>query len=993
MVNSTDTIDDRKLRIGLVLLITLGTGWVIQPRAFPTRRQHEMRVAARALAGHRFDVAQAAANRLLERDPSSPSALLLAGFAAAGRSEHETAVGLLQRVGADSSQAFHADLALARQWLGLGKVEQAEELYRRILTRDPGHLEANRRLGFMLQAQGRTWESQACLAPLLFQGDFKGDELLGVSSTERYFFADQKLERTLHNAVPGDLLIRLAEVRSGLLSGRESEVRPLLEQIVTRYPWVAEARARLGRLIAETGDRGEFLEWNAEVTPEHEFHPEIWFVRGLFARREGTRPAAVRCFLETLIRSPNHLAAHHQISGCLLQMGQPDFAKTFADRVPLLNRIDIEINLIRKTPTAENALRLIRLLQELGRHWEAAGWAHLAARFEQPAGWSQAVYFEEAKKLIASAGLTARDSQPALRLDLSQFPLPEWPRHADSTAPPRPSTDGTGRFAAWRFTDRARAAGLEFAYYDGTSMQSRMRHVIQTVGGGAGVIDFDGDGWPDLYLTQANDWRRPVSESTSIDRLFRNTGAGEFVDVTAASGLGDPGFSHGMAVADYDNDGWPDLYVANLGPNRFYHNNGDGTFTEISASNGTEGDEWSTSCALADLTGDGLPDLFVVNYLDRDFVVKNPCFVKGIEMACTPDSLPAATNRLYVNLGDGRFADVSRETGILAEQGNGLGLVVADFCGEGRLSVFVGNDTTPNFLFRNSGTDANGHPRFEEQGMVAGVAFNAGGSALASMGIACGDADGDGRLDLFVSTYMNDADTLFVQQSDGSFVDGTRQARLHGPTFNYVGFGSQFLDVDNDGWEDLVVTNGHVTPPTPDGPDDESDKMPTQLLANLGDGTFTEVSADTLGPYFQIKALGRGLTELDWNRDGRQDFCVSYIHSPVALATNESATDDHRLVVLLVGIRGARDAFGAIASVRAGERTMTRQLIAGSGYMAANERRLWFGLGAAQAVDELTITWPGGAVQRFERLKADQEILVIEGRAQPVMLRTWVVPR
>ena len=980
-------LTERSIAIGIALASLLGAGWVVQPVVLPTRFQREIHAAAWALGDGKFDMAWTTAHRALEIEPNSASALLLAGSSAAGRFDDRSALSFFERIPRESPQAFRAELGAAERWLRLGRVAGAEQAYRRILAQDPGNVEANRKLARLLQGEGRSWESLAFLAPLIYQGVFTGEELLGVVSTERYFRADPALDSP-HARSRQELVARLGDVRRGLLEGRDSEVEPLLREIVLRHPDVAESRARLGRLIFETGQRDDFLAWNAALTPDHERHPETWFVRGLFAVRENGLPEAVRCFLETLLRSPNHLPAHHQISRCLLQLGQTERAREFSDRIPVLFRIDVEANLMQKAPNAETAARLIGLLEVLGRRWEAAGWAHLALRFGNSSSWLRRRYFELCRSLSATDGLTSPDDQPALRIDKRDFPLPSWSGPAGSPTRPRPVED-LRRPSTWHFTDDANSAALDFAFYDGTTPRTRMRHVIETLGGGIGAFDFDGDGWPDLYCAQGNNWRSPVADFAPIDRLFRNTGDGRFVDVTDQAGLQESGFTHGVAAGDYDNDGWPDIYVANLGPNRLYHNNGDGTFADVSAFSGTQGDEWSASCALADVTGDGLPDLFVVNYLDRDYVVNHPCFYRGIEVGCTPDSLPPARNRVYMNLGDGRFVDVSAQSGVLAEAGNGLGLVIADFRGCGRPDVFVGNDTTPNFLFRNSASGNAGIPHFREEGVIAGVAFNAGGSFMASMGIAAGDANGDGRLDLFVTTYMNDADVLFVQQPDGLFVDETRRARLYEPTVAMLGFGSQFLDVDNDGWEDLVTTNGHVTPPAPDGPDDERDKMPSQVFANLGNGAFVEVSADLLGPFFQKRALGRGLAELDWNRDGRQDFCVSHIHAPTALLTNCTESANHRLIVHLVGTRVSRDAYGAVGVARVGERRLTRHLTAGGGYLVTNQRRLWFGLGPAESVDELMIVWPGGAVQRFERLPADCEVLLIEGQAMPSIVRRY----
>ncbi len=988
------SLRDRIFRRLLVAMVCVSVMPVVQSVIWPTREQALRHASAMALSGRQPDVALSAAMELLKLQPESADALLLAGSAAAATRNIDLSDFLFSRILASDSAAFRAELGIAGNLLRRGQAVAAEQRYRDILQRDPGNTEACRRLGFLLQTEGRVWESVPCLSHLISAGQFTGDELIGIVAPERYFASDSQLEATLQSEPAGDPVIRLGDIRRRLVESREAGIRAELETIVRDYPHLAEAQARLGRLIVDEADDAEFRRWHAQVTAEHEHHPEIWYVRGLWARRSGMLDGAVRCFLETLVRFPSHPGANYQISGCFLQLRQPERSRDFSDLVPLLAQLDHDVHNVRLNPSPENARQVISLLQKLGRHWEAAAWAELAGRFPEPASWSQSVSFAELRKAEFPASLTNRDAQPALRIDRNEFPLPDWNRLAEPTpaaSAPSTATSAAAPFDEWHFSDEAAKVGIDFLWDDGTIPATRMRHVVETLGGGVGVLDSDGDGWPDLYFPQADTWRQPGARSLS-DRIFRNSGLERFTDVTVVSGLGDTAFSHGAAVGDYDCDGWPDLCVTNFGPNTCWHNNGDGTFSESTAHTGIAGHEWSASSAFADLSEDGFPDLFVVNYLDRDYVISHPCFVSGVEVGCTPDRLPPATNRLYLNSGDGRFTDISDQSGVLAESGNGLGLVVADFQNDQRLSIFVGNDSTPNFLFRNQAPDGDHAIRLEQQGIAAGVAFNAGGSTIASMGIAAGDANADGRLDLFVTTYLNDPDTLFVQQSDGSFLDETRRSQLHRSTASVLGFGSQFLDTDNDGSEDLVATNGHVAPPPPHEPDDRRDLMPTQVFANSGNGTFAEVPPDVLGPFFRTRALGRGLAVCDWNRDGRQDFAVSYIHHPAALVTNQTSTRNNRLVVRLVGTAMSRDAFGTVAHVQAGSLRLMRQLTAGSGYLSSNQRHLWFGLGAEDVVQELTVRWPRGIEQHFRNIAANQEILIIQDRQEPLVLHRWASP-
>jgi hypothetical protein len=366
-----------------------------------------------------------------------------------------------------------------------------------------------------------------------------------------------------------------------------------------------------------------------------------------------------------------------------------------------------------------------------------------------------------------------------------------------------------------------------------------------------------------------------------------------------------------------------------------------------------------------------------VGYVQGEHVFDRPCLMPdGSPRLCTPHEFPAAPDHLYLNLGDGRFADVSVEAGLDVPDGKGLGVVAADFDGSGRLSLFVGNDAVPNFLFVNETSAPGAPPRFREQGLATGVAVDGEGRSQACMGIAAGDADGNGRLDLYVTNFRNEANTLYLQHDALVWVDDTRRAGLHEASFDLLGFGTQFLDADLDGRPDLVVTNGHVGDLRRHG---VPYQMRPQFFRNVGRGRFVELEGAAAGPFFQGEYLGRGLARLDWNRDGRPDFVVQHLESPAALVTNRTARPGHFLTLELTGTVSARDALGATVSLQAGGQTQTAQLCAGDGYLASNQRQLFFGLGAATTIERLEVAWPSGHKSVFTQLDADQELHLIEG--------------
>ena len=529
----------------------------------------------------------------------------------------------------------------------------------------------------------------------------------------------------------------------------------------------------------------------------------------------------------------------------------------------------------------------------------------------------------------------------------------------------------------------AAEAGLDFRYYNGTTATEGLGHILQTTGGGIGVIDFDVDGWPDLYLCQGGLWDERGDRSTYRDRLFRNLGNGRFADVTEEAGLGDGEFTQGVAVGDYDGDGDPDLYLANAGPNRLYRNEGNGTFRDVSKEAGVSGNEWTTSAAIVDLNGDGLPEIYAVNYLLTKEVLARNCARSGHPMGCSPTMFTAEQDRLYQNLGNGRFRDVTAESGIIAADGKGLGIVAADFTGSGKINVFVGNDTTANFYFVNQTAGPGSALRFEEMGILSGLAFNDAGEGQACMGIAAGDYNGDGLLDLLVANFFADSNTLYRQLPEHMFVDESRRANLREPSFSMLGFGTQFIDGDLDGRLDAIVSNGHVDR-YPDG--SVPDLMPPQYFQNAGDGRFVEIQGQSLGEYFQRSYLGRSVVVLDWNRDGKEDVCISHLDAPVALLTNCSPDTGHYLAIKLQGVASNRDAIGSVLELTAGGQTLMRQMVGGNGYMASNERKIIFGLAEAEVVDRLHIRWPSGAEQTFENLPADQELLIVEGAELPQLM-------
>jgi hypothetical protein len=534
-----------------------------------------------------------------------------------------------------------------------------------------------------------------------------------------------------------------------------------------------------------------------------------------------------------------------------------------------------------------------------------------------------------------------------------------------------PTTFGVQqRNEAVQFVNVAGKNGVSYKHENGATAE---KYMPETMASGALIFDYNNDGWQDLLFTNGGSFVDKRVAAAARHRLYKNTADGKFTDVTESSGIVVSGFGMGACSADYDNDGWVDLYITAVGPDKLYRNTGKNAFTDVSAAAGLGEELWSTSCAFGDIDNDGDVDLYVTRYVDFSIDNNKYCTLfEAVRSYCHPHVYNSVPDILYRNNGNGTFNDISRESGV-TKAGNGLGVVFGDYDDDGWTDIFVANDSSPNLLYRNKGKGV-----FEELGFWAGVAVGADGKPLAGMGTDMGDINGDGLLDIFVTNLDGQTHSLYQNLGKGLFNNVTFLSGVGEVTLPFVGFGTAFIDYDNDTDLDLSIANGDVIDNIKRLRDSTSYEQLNLLLRNDGTGKFTNVGPAS-GPGFALKKPSRGLVTGDLDNDGDLDIVVSNVGATSDVLQNEGGNRNNSILVRTVGSKSNRDGIGARLRLFVGNKVLRRDVKAGSSYLGQNDLRVHFGLGDAQRADRLEIRWPGGAVETIENIQANQIIAVREG--------------
>jgi enediyne biosynthesis protein E4 len=524
-----------------------------------------------------------------------------------------------------------------------------------------------------------------------------------------------------------------------------------------------------------------------------------------------------------------------------------------------------------------------------------------------------------------------------------------------------------------QFTNVTRAAGIQFTHFKGNK---GIAINLEEFGPGVCVADYDGDGWQDIYFVNGRDlYDRGIKVQNA---LYHNNGDGTFTDVTDKAGVPGTGFGMGCVWGDYDNDGHPDLFVTQFGRNVLYHNNGDGTFTDVTDKAGVAGMDFDTyfhsGATFFDYDRDGYLDLYVGGYVAFAPGAQRYCNLGGVTSSCPPSAYQGSPNILYHNNGDGTFTNVTKKAGIYQPNGKNLSVGAADYDNDGWPDLFVANDGLSAYLYHNQHNGT-----FKEEGSMSGMAFTGQGTAMAAMCISLGDYNNDGWLDLYISDFQGSSDHLWKNDGKGFFDEVSDHAGISVPTRAVLSFGGGFFDYDNDGWLDLFIANGHVYPEVEQVTPEIHYKQINTLFHNDGHGKFIDVTK-TSGDGFSAPYVGRGAAFADFDNDGFLDVVVANNGDPPLLLHNSGGNGNHFVSFKLVGTKSNRDAMGARLKLTAGGMTQIREIAGGGSYLSQSDLRAHFGLGSTAKIDKLEITWPSGAQQTFRDLPTDQFYSIQEGK-------------
>jgi tetratricopeptide (TPR) repeat protein len=923
-----------------------------------------------------FTGANEALRRVLLENPDDVETLFRLANVQAAMGRLAEAITLLDSIPAEHPEAGLPAMGQAADWcMESEQYGEAEKRYLKLIERVPDAVMPRRKLAHLYNRQGRRHEAADQILYLCRLGDVRQDELHSLMSLSDAVFDDEDEQATANDDLRPLMLPigAAAHARIAFTKRKYADAVSLLRTQISKSEVPPTLNAFYGRALAEAQHESELVAWLMRADGSTKQCAEYWAAVGVYLVGQLRFKEAVRALGEALKRDNTDLRSYQRMNQSLVALGEDEAAKRWFDRYVIVRETTILCNQIgqKATPDLEPFPAMIDGLLKLDRPLEAVMWQFVEALYkEAPSQRTAELAAQHALLLNADPSIDA-SSKLLCGLNLDSYPLPTLKDLNESMITADVDTEFVPALLPKpRFKNVAENMGLNHEYLVASERIGKGFAIYQSLGGGLAVLDYDLDGTCDLYLAQGGcDPPKFIGNQSNV--LFRATD-GLFRDVTDVAGASDYRYGIGISSGDWNQDGFPDLVVANLGQNSLLVNNGDGSFTLTPTDPLDDPTVMSTSVAMGDVSGDGVPDIVELNYLEDASLAKKPTTnAKGELEAVRPLDYNPGMARVLINDEGERIAmPISK---LNSARASGLGIVISDFDGVAGNEIFIGNDMRPDQLWRLD-KDNPSTPSWLDMAPLVGCALGNGGTTTASMGIAAADFDNSGTLDLYITNFENEPSSFFLNRGQ-MFQDRSVQYKLVEDSLPVLGFGCQPIDYNNDGLNDLIVTNGHVEDT---GVKEQMFAQPAQLFVNQS-SDFQLASPEDSSGYFGSKHVGRGLATLDINRDGRMDFVVTHIEEPTALLINQTETAHQAIRIRLVGTRSERDAIGAKVSVRVGSREWTQWAIAGDGYLCKNESTLHFGIGDSKGADEVTVIWPTGNRQVFKGVTTEGCNLLVEG--------------
>ncbi len=877
--------------------------------------------------------------------------------------------------------------------IDVGELYQAIELLERFLQVHPENAAQRRRLiGFLGEAH-RLEKIPPHLQQLIEQRQFDFPLLVAMTETSfRRFLTNSADELMKRN--PSDHRVRLGQAFDQWVKNEPQAAGKIVDEILDHHPDFGPAYAYRGQALVGQSRFDDLDTWLRDAPATARDYSEYWLTIGDWANERDNFPAAARAYWEASrcdVNSSTAWACLGQAIRSAQQVGPPLYSDQMDAQRPFgeivtpeqLASIDqrladlLELRRVFYVFSAgdrkrqQDAVDVAAILLKLGRTWEAEAWsAGAIALKESLSNELEPLRNRILEKLKMDQSWQSQTDRLELTMNLQALPSFSGEQGlAKAANSVKVTVESSSEHL--RLAEESDAWGIAGVGNKNSPDDARLAPLIRSTGVGGGTIDYDLDGWSDVLLMAAGGTM--LKSDSMPNELYRNLGD-RLINVREDSGVGDRGFGQGVAVGDFNEDGFPDLFYANLGANRLLANNGDGTFRDRTDWLGDRRNEWTTSAAFVDLNADGLSDLMTVNYCETVAHLDQACANEdGVLGPCHPLRFAAQGDRVYAARPDGRMDDMTQAWISDVSPCRGLGIVAGALDGK-QLAVFVANDIAANQFYTFGGSGP-----LNESAMARGIAVDARTMTQASMGVATGDYDGDGDLDFFVTGFTGEYNIFYEQVAAGFWRDASRRLDLVDPFLPFVGFGTQTIDLDNDGVDEILITNGHIGDfPEPDSPPYE---QPFQIIRRTRDGGFGLVDDDAWGSYFSKPHVGRTLWTIDLNRDRKLDALVTHLHEPIAVLINHCEDANHSIGFRLVATRSSRDAVGAVIRFDA-DRPRTLWALSGDGYFCSNEKILRAGLADQDHVENITVTWPDGSVDELGSLQADCEYLIVQGQPE-----------